>query len=315
MDNKNHFSIRVLSAVLALIMVMCVFSSCGTQDDTGEITRGTEQIEKPSETTAADSGETTTSSETTTASSVTTTKAAGGSSDYVVTDQISSEVQDAVDNSSSGGGIDTMALSTFVSAMGFEYDSSQGVFYTNMDNWQRSANYVGHYDTFAQFGNMRYLTTTIDISNYDNLDWRIQLWKGQYGVFGGSEVGVYTKNPTTNTMLYNCADNDHLLYMESSMYLTKADYERDNLYFSRPWQAHWWLTGFKLGTVNPSDLVMTVRIRMKTNVMAKAFEAALLSAGFSKGDAMTQYDTYRKLGNDFYILWYSVGTLNYQQQK
>ena len=44
---------------------------------------------------------------------------------------------------------------------------------------------------------MRYLTTSVDFYN-DGLDWRIQLWKGQYGPFGGGEVGVYTKDPETN---------------------------------------------------------------------------------------------------------------------
>lgn len=74
---------------------------------------------------------------------------------------------------------------------------------------------------------MRYLTTTVDFY-YDGLDWRIQLWKGQYGPFGGGEVGVYTKDPETNDKLYNCADNDHLLNMYYDLYLTPNTYAVKN---------------------------------------------------------------------------------------
>lgn len=79
--------------------------------------------------------------------------------------------------------------------MGFGYDAEQGIFYSLMDSWQRDANFISQYDKYAAiFGNMRYLTTTVDFY-YDGLDWRIQLWKGQYGPFGGGEVGVTQRTP------------------------------------------------------------------------------------------------------------------------
>ena len=47
--------------------------------------------------------------------------------------------------------------------------------------------------------------------------------------------------------------------------------------------------------------------------MAVAMEKGLLAAGFKQGDAQTQYDTFRRSGFDFFILWYSVGDTNYDQ--
>ena len=158
---------------------------------------------------------------------------------------------------------------------------------------------------------MNYRTVRIDFGQTDGMDWRIQLWKGQYGPFGGCEIGVYNKDPIENEMLYHCTDDDHLLYMESVLYVNKADYEASNIFFTREWQAHWWLTGFKIGIIDPAKLVMSMRIRMRSAEMANQFEEGLLNAGFLKGDAKTQYDTYRRSLNDFYILWDDLGEMNY----
>lgn len=318
MKKENRPVLRIIALILAITLLACGLSSCGGKTNEEEITRGTEQIEKPSEeettqeeTTTAENGETSTDVLSGLAGLKVTTTAA--SSDNVTfANQAENE---AINNAASSSGVSAAGLAAFVMAMGFDYDATQGIFYTNLDNWQRQANYVGHYDTFAQFGNMRYRTAKMDFGTYDGLDWRIQIWKGQYGAFGGSEIGIYTKNPDTNEMLYNCADNDHLIYMESALYLTPADYTNGNVYFTREWQAHWWLTGFKAGVVDPSTLVMKMRIRMRSSEMSKMFEQALIATGFTKGDATTQYDTYRRQLNDFYILWYQVGEMNYQAQQ
>ena len=71
-------------------------------------------------------------------------------------------------------------VASLINAFGYNYDAEQGVFYTEIDSWQRSANYIQHYDALAPLGNMRFQTTRVDFTT-DGLDWRIQLWKGQYG--------------------------------------------------------------------------------------------------------------------------------------
>ena len=157
---------------------------------------------------------------------------------------------------------------------------------------------------------MRFQTTRVDFTT-DGLDWRIQLWKGQYGVFGGAEIGIYNKIPGQTEELYYCVDDDHMMYMSYTMYLTPADYRSGNAYFTRGWQKHWWLTGFKVGTVTPAEMVMSARIRTFNGAMATAMESGLQGAGFREGNATTQYDTYRRSGFDFYILWYQAGVLNY----
>lgn len=192
----KSMSVRITSAVIALIMIACVFSSCKSKKGGDEeITRSNQVIAGP--VTTAENGEATTGEETTggeTTAAATTAAAKASSSLNVpsVTTPDFNNTTSASGNSaaSSMGSLgsavlgalanaDPETLAAFVNNMGFGYDAEQGIFYSLMDSWQRDANFISQYDKYAAiFGNMRYLTTTVDFY-YDGLDWRIQLWKGQ----------------------------------------------------------------------------------------------------------------------------------------
>ena len=131
---------------------------------------------------------------------------------------------------------------------------------------------------------------------------------------GGGEVGVYTKDPETNDKLYNCADNDHLLNMYYDLYMTPNTYAvKDRFFYRDAWTGggHWWLTGFKMGSVNPNEMVRSLKIRMRSRKMANAFEDGLQTAGFYRGNATSNYDSYYRNDTEFYILWYHTGNRNY----
>lgn len=316
MKNSTDIIKRIICVVLVLTFTICIFSSCGNNEDPEEITRSSMSIEKPvldDETEPV--GEVTTDPAATKQNAQNTTSASSEETTEPITITNDPEINEAINDAAQASGMSPEQIARFIQIMGYDYDSTQGIFYTSLDNWQRQANFVAHYDTAAHYVNMNYRTVRLDFFDVEGLDWRIQLWKGQYGAFGGCEIGIYTKDPVENKMLYHCVDNDHLIQMESSLYLNKADYEAGKLYFSREWQAHWWLTGFKPGVVNPNTLIMTMRIRMRSNTMATKFVAALEEAGFEKGDAKTQYNTYKRSLNDIYILWDDIGELNYVQQK
>lgn len=303
---------RVIAAMLAIVMVTLVFASCQKQEDDNEITRSANVIASPDvstePTTEPTSAEDPASSE---AASDTSAAPQNNSSNTQNNTQTQSNSQ--ANSIASSSGLDAAFVASLINAFGYNYDAKEGVFYTELDSWQRSGNFISQYDTLAAFGNMTYLTTKVDF-NYDGLGWRLQFWKGQYGPFGGAEIGVYTKIPGQTDDLYFCADDDHLMYMTFTLYLTATDYYAGNKYFTRGWQKHWWLTGFKTGTVTPTDLVMSARIRTYDSTMAAAMEKGLQSAGFKKGDASKQMDTYRRSGFDYYILWRSVGNVNYNER-
>ena len=299
---------RTISAILAALMMIFVLTSCQSSEETPDITRGNGSIEAPTAaaTTAATTGTTAATTGTTAAATTQKSNASSGSNNS------SQSSQQTLANIAANSGQSVALVGSLINALGYNYDAKENVFYTELDSWQRSGNYMKHYDAIAAFGNMHYLTTRVDF-NYDGLAWRLQFWKGQYGAFGGAEIGVYNKIPGQTDELYYCADDDHLMYMSYTLYKTPADYHNGVKYFTRGWQKHWWLTGFKPGTVSATDLVMSARIRTYDSQMAAAMEKGLLAAGFKQGDAQTKYDTFRRSGFDFFILWYSVGDTNYDK--
>lgn len=299
---------RTIAAVLAVMLMVCSFASCKKEDNPDEITRGAEVIAAPdtTATTAPTTEDTTAATESTTATTATTTtkknNQSGGSTSGNV-NQISNQT-----------GLAASFIGPLINALGYNYDAKEGVFYTEIDSWQRSGNYIKHYDAVAPLGNMTFLTTKVDF-DYKGKNWRLQFWKGQYGPFGGAEIGVYYKTPGQTDELYFCADDDNMMYMTYDCYLTEKDYRSGNKFFTRGWQKHWWLTGFKVANVTPTDMVMSARIRTFDSTMRDAMEIGLVNAGFRKGDARSQMDTYRKSGFDFYILWHSVGETNYNNNR
>lgn len=294
---------RAIAAILAVMLLTCTFASCKKGDGDEDITRGVNAIEAP-ETSAP-----TTAPTTEEASSESTTEPTTAAPATNKTNTPTNNPSNSSNNSQQGGNAGNF-LPELINAFGYNYDAKEGVFYTEVDSWQRSANFISEYDIAAKHANMTYVTTKIDFY-YGDLSWRLQLWKGQYGVFGGAEIGVYNKSPGKTDDLYYCADDDHMMYMTYDLYLSPTDYQNGKKYFTRGWQKHWWLTGFKLGSVDPASLVMSARIRTYDSTMRDAMEKGMKNAGFREGDATTQMDTYRKSGFDFYILWYKAGNKNY----
>ena len=316
MEKSNNIIRRIICVVLALTLTACIFTSCKKKNEEEEITRGNAQIERPTyEEESQPEGEATTDPAATMEDARNTTaKASDNAATEDTTYSSDPKVDDAIKDAAKQSGMSPEQIAKFIQIMGYDYDPVQGIFYTSLDNWQRQANFVAHYDTAAHYFNMNYRTVRIDFGPIDGLDWRIQLWKGQYGPFGGGEVGVYTKDPETNDKLYTCADNDHLLNMYYDLYMTPNTYAvKDRFFYRDAWTGggHWWLTGFKMGSVNPNEMVMSLKIRMRSRKMANAFEDGLQTAGFYRGNATSNYDSYYRNDTEFYILWYHTGNRNY----
>ena len=204
---------------------------------------------------------------------------------------------------------------------GYEYDPVQDVYYTSLNPWQRSMGFTDIYDTAAPLTNMYYLTLKADFV-YKNLLWRLQWWKGQYGILEGAELGVYTKSPYDNSGFYKCAEDDQLLTMTMDFYHSWSDYQSGNRLFTRLEQEHWWLTGFKFGMVNPKNCVVRATLYAYDDEMADGIEAALQNLTDAKNNltgkgflpyksGSTAKDFYIRNGNRFSVVWQTVGYLNF----
>ncbi len=319
MDKQNKSVIKAVCLLLSFTLAVVGLSSCGKKGDEEEITRGSEPIVAPSVSQTQYHGEVTTDPAATKNRNTTAaeTKADGSQETQAQTEPITfaSEAENqAIQEAAKAGGVSADEVAQFVRIMGYDYDPKQGIFYTSYDNWQRQGNFVALYDTAAHYVNMNYKTARIDFGPCDGYNWRMQLWKGEYGVFGGCEAGIYTADPEKNSKLYTAVDDAHMLQWESALYLSENDYNNGNEWFHREWQSHWWLTGFKAGVVNPEEIVMTLRVRMRNATMANQFESALIASGFTKRSSTETklgVDSFKRSLNDFYIVWKNVGELNY----
>ena len=178
---------------------------------------------------------------------------------------------------------------------GFQFNKTGNYYYTNTDPWQRTLGYNELYDNAAAFTAI-FIDTMRCKFRYDNKDWMIQFWKGQYGyVFIGHEIGVYYKPIDRTTEHYDCVSDEDSLYMS-------MDGLRDGeVLYTREYGKYWWCTGFVPGKLDKfsdrSELAIDARITMKDKEMLGAFVDSLESNGMIQGSDFTVK------GLDVYLVW------------
>ena len=171
--------------------------------------------------------------------------------------------------------VDTDQTKEILNLFGYLYDEEQDIYYTDVESWQRNFGFADFYDDAAKYGTMIYTTLKCDFE-YNGLLWRLQWWKGQYGVLEGAELGVYTKKPeNVDSAFYRCAEDENLLEMYFEYYPTTSDYNAGKPLFTRYEQEHWWITGFKFGYCDPTRNVVKATLVAKDKEMADGIEAGL----------------------------------------
>jgi UDP-2,3-diacylglucosamine pyrophosphatase LpxH len=191
----------------------------------------------------------------------------------------------------------TSLLALAVYAAGFLYDPGQDIIYSRMDPLQRRFGYAFGYDA-AALGMDAILDCEPIFFDYAGKHWMIELWKGQYGLETGCEIGVYNRpigsnspvyalldatigrrpgdaNPSHN-LFFDCANDNELLEMSSTLY------KNGQRLFSRGPEKHWWLTSFKWGVYSrPDELTMEVSITCLDTAMCAALVGALQDMGYN----------------------------------
>lgn len=182
--------------------------------------------------------------------------------------------------------------------MGYMYNETGNYYYTNNDPWQRVFGFNAAYDFGAQFVFMYFDTARIKYT-YNNKDWMIEFWKGQYGgVFIGAEIGAYYKPVDRTIEHYDCVSDDDALFMEMTLYRNG-----DEL-LTREYTRYWWCTGFVPGKLKKysdrSELNLKARITMENKKMLKAFVEGLNTC---KEFKFVEGRNYRVEGLDVFINW------------
>lgn len=177
----------------------------------------------------------------------------------------------------------------------YQYNKTGNYYYTNEDPWQRALGYNEVYDSLAAFTAI-YIDTMRCKFRYDNKDWMIQFWKGQYGyVFIGHEIGVYYKPIDRTAEHYDCVSDEDSLYMEMN------GMRNGEVLYHRDYGRYWWCTGFVPGKLKKfsdrSELAIDARMTMKDKDMLNAFVTSLEQNGMIKDK------DYTIKGLDVYIVW------------
>ena len=198
----------------------------------------------------------------------------------------------------------------------YQYSYVDDYFYTNdKDCWQDTFGYARIYDLAAPYVVLEYDYTRV-FFNYEDRDFMIQLWKGQYGyVFYGAEIGIYTKDVSDKEpgylTFYGKAEEEYWPTMEMTLYHETIDGEwvRE---FTREYDKYWWCTGFKVGhlrDVEPADeLRMVTKITFKDAKMAKEFALGLKACGLTRAKNVNslENDNYYRVKDTVHVRWQNI---------
>lgn len=192
-------------------------------------------------------------------------------------------------------------LDKLAKPVGYRYDSSQDIFTSRRDAPQKVFGYNGLYDLSAPYFNMIFDYETIYF-DYNAKTWLIEMWKGQYGINTGCEIGIYYTDKIVfpdqyNTVFFMPVKEKDMPRL--SMILNKYPAGKEN-YCSIPGRVegkHWWLTIFKVGLFSkPGELFADISIRFQDYAMMyhflNSFEKALPDTDFEVNN-LTVYFSFK----------------------
>ncbi len=176
--------------------------------------------------------------------------------------------------------------------LSYQYDYDYGYYYANdKKSWQRNFGFARVYDYVAPYVGMEYDYIRVFFT-YDEEDFLVQLWKGQYGALYGGEIGIYNRDEAGKKSdaftFYAAASDKYWPIMDMSVYHQENEGDRPDKYkllFKRPVDRYWWCTGFVMGTLRqyePADeLRIEATITFRDAQMASLFANGLRDCGFT----------------------------------
>lgn len=200
--------------------------------------------------------------------------------------------------------------------LSYQYSYEDDYYYTNdKEAWQYNFGFGKIYDVVSPYVLLEYDYIRVFFI-YENKDWMLQMWKGQYGlIFYGGEIGIYNRPHADDGLpewtFFNCPAEEDWLNMEMTLWHEELDgtWTRE---FTREYDKYWWCTGFKNGHLRveePADeLRLTGRITFKDEEMTKIVAEGLLECGFKESETKDNMRTDRIYveGNDVYFNWQNI---------
>ena len=164
-------------------------------------------------------------------------------------------------------------LNGILEPFGYYYVCDQDLVSTRNDAWQRRAGYTALFDKAALHFHMVFDALPIYF-NHCGRAWLIELWKGQYGINTGAEVGIYHADGLLEPDEYASA---HFQAVDDSERLPVSfNLFRGERLLASMSHTTWWLTAFLVGMfTKPDQLSMEVTIGFPCQEMQHQFLEAL----------------------------------------
>ncbi len=200
--------------------------------------------------------------------------------------------------------------------LSYQYSYIDDYYYTNdKEAWQYNFGFGKIYDFVSPYILLEYDYIRVFFT-YENKDWMLQMWKGQYGlIFYGGEIGIYNRPHSDEGInewtFFNCPAEEDWLNMEMTLWHEElnGNWTRE---FTREYTKYWWCTGFKNGHLRqeePADeLRLTGRITLKDAEMTKLVVDGLKECGFGVSETKDGIglDQIYTEGNDVYFCWQNI---------
>lgn len=173
-------------------------------------------------------------------------------------------------------------LNEIIHPLGYHYLLCQDIFLSTMDAWQREFGYTRSYDCIAPYLNMVFDSEPVYF-DYDGRTWMIELWKGQYGINTGAEIGIYCADKIIpiqkrSTEYFHTVPDEEIPVFSMNLYRTTKTEEQMIASVSMP---HWWLAAFCMGCFSRPEYLQTeICIRFREHDMMLAFAEALMEMGY-----------------------------------
>lgn len=201
-------------------------------------------------------------------------------------------------------------LNNLAKPIGYFYNNCQDIFTTRLDAPQKVFGYTSFYDFSSPYLNMVFDYETIYF-DYAEKTWLIEMWKGQYGINTGCELGIYYADSIVSptdyaTTLFHAVETKDLL--EVSLELNRCPSQRvvqpvtqTDLGYAK--RKHWWLTIFKMGTyTNPKNIFVNTSIHFKDyymmNQFLDSFEKTMPDTPYKTND-LTMYFTFYQTTREY----------------
>ena len=173
-------------------------------------------------------------------------------------------------------------LNSLLGPLGFYYESRWDVISDRTDARQKAFGYLDAYNRAAPYLSMVFDSYPIYF-DYEGRSRLVQIWKGQYGICTGCEIGLYyadgivKKSDYKKTLFHAAGESD---WLDMSVTLWK-----DGKRIASLDKRQWWLTVFDPGNFSrPQELSMDVSVHLRNYEFGRKLCEALIEGGIKETD-------------------------------